>query len=155
MPEGSPEPRSFAAGQAAACPGLTVRGIHVHAGSALADTTAWAQAGVCATRLLGQITGRCPAADTVDYGGGFPLAGPGLPGPARFRAELLDALAVAGLPTPARPAIEPGRYLVGGAGWLVGSVLHTRGELELCERPAIRAVGSFRPGPRTPQEIGA
>jgi diaminopimelate decarboxylase len=105
-------------------PGLTVRGIHVHVGSALAEVGAWALAGVRATRLLADIAGYCPRADTVDYGGGFPLAGG--PGPAQFRDALLDALAAAGLPLPPRPAIEPGRYLVGGAGWLVSRVLHVR-----------------------------
>jgi diaminopimelate decarboxylase len=140
---GMPEDEILAlAGRAAeAGPGLTVRGIHVHVGSALADTAAWAQAGVRATGLLARIASRCPQADTVDYGGGFPLPGPGLsgsgtpgsglpgsglPGPAQFRDALLDALDRAGLSCPARPAIEPGRYLVGGAGWLVCSVLHTR-----------------------------
>jgi diaminopimelate decarboxylase len=111
---------------AADCPGLTVRGIHVHVGSALADVRAWAQAGVRATRLLADIARFCPRADTVDYGGGFPLPGPGRPGPAQFRDALRDALGAAGLSLPPRPAIEPGRYLVGAAGWLVSRVLHVR-----------------------------
>jgi len=117
---------SALAGNAAAnFPGLTVRGIHVHVGSALTDVGAWALAGIRATRLLADIAGYCPRADTVDYGGGFPLPGSG-PDPAQFRDALLDALAAAGLALPPRPAIEPGRYLVGGAGWLVSRVLHVR-----------------------------
>jgi diaminopimelate decarboxylase len=108
------------------CPGLTVRGIHVHVGSALTDVGAWTLAGVRATRLLADIAGHCPQADTIDYGGGFPLPGSGRPGPAQFRDALRDALAAAGLPLPPRPAIEPGRYLVGAAGWLVSRVLHAR-----------------------------
>jgi diaminopimelate decarboxylase len=115
---------ALAKGAAASFPGLTVRGIHVHVGSALTDVRAWALAGVRATRLLADIAGYCPRADTVDYGGGFPLAGG--PGPAQFRDALLDALAAAGLPLPTRPAIEPGRYLVGSAGWLVSRALHVR-----------------------------
>jgi diaminopimelate decarboxylase len=111
---------------AANCAGLTVRGIHVHIGSALTDVGAWALAGVRATRLLEDIARYCPLADTVDYGGGFPLAGPGNPGPEQFLEALLDALAAAELSLPPRPAIEPGRYLVGGAGWLVSRVLHVR-----------------------------
>jgi diaminopimelate decarboxylase len=117
---------ALARGAAANCPGLAVRGIHVHVGSALTDVGAWALAGVRATRLLADIARYCPRADTVDYGGGFPLPGPGSPGPAQFRNALLDALAAAGLSLPPRPAIEPGRYLVGGAGWLVSQVLHVR-----------------------------
>jgi diaminopimelate decarboxylase len=111
---------------AADSPGLTVRGIHVHVGSALTDVAAWALAGVRATRLLADIARYCPRADTVDYGGGFPLPGSGRPGPAQFRDALLEALAAAGLRLPPRPAIEPGRYLVGSAGWLVSRVLHVR-----------------------------
>jgi diaminopimelate decarboxylase len=117
---------ALARGAAANCPGLTLRGIHVHIGSALTDVGAWALAGLRATRLLTDIARYCPRADTVDYGGGFPLPGPGSPGPAHFRDALLDALAAAGLSLPPRPAIEPGRYLVGGAGWLVSRVLHVR-----------------------------
>lgn len=120
------EIRALARGAAACAPGLTVRGIHVHVGSALTDVGAWALAGVHATRLLGNIVSYCPQADTVDYGGGFPLPGPGCPSPAHFLEALRDALAAAGLALPRRPAIEPGRYLVGAAGWLVSAVLHAR-----------------------------
>ena len=121
---------ALARGAAADYPGVTVRGIHVHVGSALTDVSAWALAGLRATRLLADIARYCPLADTVDYGGGFPLPGPDSPGPAQFRDALLDVLAEAGLPLPPRPAIEPGRYLVGSAGWLVSRVLHVREQPE-------------------------
>ncbi len=107
-------------------PGLRLRGVHVHAGSDLRDVAAWATAGVRAVRLLGLLRRFSDAADTVDFGGGFPLPSDGAPGPDRFRQALTAALAQAGLALPARPAIEPGRYLVGAAGWLVASVLHAR-----------------------------
>jgi diaminopimelate decarboxylase len=87
---------------------------------------AWAEAGLRATRLVRELASYAPDADTVDFGGGFPLLAEDAPGPAQFRAALLRALEDAGLPLPARPAIEPGRYLVGDAGWLVASVLHSR-----------------------------
>jgi diaminopimelate decarboxylase len=106
--------------------GLRLRGIHVHAGSDLRDVAAWANAGVRATRLLHELAGYAAQADTVDYGGGFPLSAEDAPSAARFRTALLRALDDAGLALPARPAIEPGRYLVGGAGWLVAGVLHAR-----------------------------
>ena len=129
---GLPEAEISALARSAAAdyPGLTIRGIHVHVGSALTDVGAWALAGLRATRLLADIARHCPRADTVDYGGGFPLPGSDSPGPARFRDALLDALADAGLSLPRRPAIEPGRYLVGGAGWLVSRVLHVRKQPE-------------------------
>jgi len=128
---------ALARSAAADCPGLTVRGIHVHVGSALTEAGAWALAGVRATALLADIARYCPRADTVDYGGGFPLRGPGRPGPAEFRDSLLGALGAAGLSLPPRPAIEPGRYLVGGAGWLVSRVLHVRQPQSSAEEPRV------------------
>lgn len=110
----------------AAATGLRLRGIHVHVGSALTDVGAWSEAGLQATWLLAEINRHAGTADTVDFGGGFPLSGPGLPGPAEFHQALLRALSQAGLTLPPRPAIEPGRYLVGQAGWLVSRVLHVR-----------------------------
>src|SRR5215469_5022750 len=53
---------ALARNAAAQCPGLTVRGIHVHIGSALTDVGAWALAGVRATRLLADIARYCPRA---------------------------------------------------------------------------------------------
>ncbi|HET8718370.1 MAG TPA: hypothetical protein VFM50_11540 [Nocardioidaceae bacterium] len=105
--------------------GLRVRGVHVHIGSNLADVAAWTEAAVHAVRLLDQVARHAPDADTVDFGGGFPLPAAG-PAPDDFRTALADALSAADLQMPARMAIEPGRYLVGAAGWLVGSVLHRR-----------------------------
>lgn len=106
--------------------GLRLRGIHVHAGSGLEDVRAWALAGLRATRLAAALGGEAGGLDTVDFGGGFPLAAPGAPSPRRFGDALAGLLHANGLRLPARPAIEPGRYLVGAAGWLVSSVLHVR-----------------------------
>jgi diaminopimelate decarboxylase len=105
---------------------LRVRGIHVHVGSNLRDVEAWASAGVQAVRLLAEIAPHAESADTVDFGGGFPLSGPGAPTPAQFHDALAEGLENEGLPWPAVCAVEPGRYLVGAAGWLLSSVLHSR-----------------------------
>ena len=106
--------------------GLRLRGIHVHTGSDLRDVGAWSAAGLRATRLLAELASLEQTADTVDFGGGFPQAAQSAPSPARFLAALTEALTSAGLQLPPRPAIEPGRFLVGSAGWLVTSVLHAR-----------------------------
>ncbi len=105
---------------------LRVRGIHVHVGSDLREVAAWADAGVRAVRLLRELASSVENADTVDFGGGFPLESADSPGPADFHDALTRRLAAAGLELPPRPAVEPGRYLVGAAGWLVTRVLHSR-----------------------------
>ena len=111
-------------------PGLRLRGIHVHVGSDLNDVQAFSSAGVRAAQLLAGLQVARPEdrhwLDTIDFGGGFPLPVPGAPAPESFRDALVRALDRAGLELPPRPAIEPGRYLVGAAGWLVARVLHTR-----------------------------
>lgn len=112
----------------AAAGGLRARGIHLHVGSQLGAVDAWRDAvrrGLALLALLG--AGRADF-DTFDVGGGFPVGDAGtVPPPARFAAEaagLLDA--VAADRRPARLAVEPGRFLVAAAGWIVGSVLHVR-----------------------------
>jgi diaminopimelate decarboxylase len=106
--------------------GVRIRGIHLHVGSNLSDVVAWSTAGSQAVRLLGTLSERLPSADTVDFGGGFPVGGSGLPGPDSFRDALVRELEAAGLQLPPVTAIEPGRYLVSTAGWLVSRVLHGR-----------------------------
>lgn len=107
---------------------LRARGIHLHVGSQLGAVDAWRDAVRRALALLALLAAGQPRLDTLDVGGGFPVGDEGtVPSPARFAAEvgaLLDAL-----PPDRRPrrlAVEPGRFLVARAGWLVGSVLHVR-----------------------------
>ncbi|HEX5013165.1 MAG TPA: diaminopimelate decarboxylase [Candidatus Limnocylindrales bacterium] len=113
----------------AASAGLRLRGIHLHVGSQLGAVDAWRDGVRRALALVALIRGGLDAFDTLDVGGGFavaPLGNPA-PGPERFAREvgpLVDAL-----PADRRPrrlAIEPGRYVVARAGWLVGRVLHVR-----------------------------
>jgi diaminopimelate decarboxylase len=107
--------------------GLRLRGVHVHVGSDLRDVRAWADAGVHAASLLAELARYAEGSlDTINFGGGFPLASKDAPAPTQFRAALTDALGAGRHRLPPRPAIEPGRFLVGGSGWLVSSVLHSR-----------------------------
>jgi diaminopimelate decarboxylase len=108
--------------------GLRLVGIHVHMGSLLRDVSAWAEAGRRAVALLDRVRGVYAGPgtpDVVDFGGGFPAYG-AEPAPADFAAALAEALDGAGLTLPGTVAIEPGRVVVGAAGWLVAGVLHTR-----------------------------
>jgi diaminopimelate decarboxylase len=110
-------------------PRLRPRGIHLHVGSQLGAVDAWRDAVRRGLALLGLLRGSLPEFDTLDVGGGFPVGplGEPAPSPARFARELPELLAA--IPPDRRPsrlAIEPGRFLVARAGWLVARVLHAR-----------------------------
>ncbi|WP_082468761.1 diaminopimelate decarboxylase family protein [Sciscionella sediminilitoris] len=103
--------------------GIRVRGVHVHVGSQLGEVTAWRNGAHAALEALDLVRTKHSGADTVDFGGGFPVLGtPSGPGPsaADFAAVLTEH------ELPARCAIEPGRALVAEAGALLASVLHVR-----------------------------
>ncbi len=102
---------------------------------------AWRDAvrrGLAVLALVG--AGR-PDFDTFDVGGGFPVGEPGtVPTPGRFAREIAPLLeAIPAGRRPRRLAVEPGRFLVAQAGWLVASVLHVR-EREGADGRAIRIV---------------
>ena len=105
------------------------RGIQLHVGSQLGAVDAWRDAVRRGLALVGLLRGGLDAIDTLDVGGGFGVqpVGEAGPRPARFARELPDLIET--IPTDRRPrrfAIEPGRFLVARAGWLVGRVLHVR-----------------------------
>ncbi len=108
---------------------LVARGIHLHVGSQLGAIDAWRDAVRRGLALLALLRGTYPSFDTLDVGGGFPVApiGQPSPGPERFARELPALLeAIPEDRRPARLAIEPGRALVARAGYLVARVLHVR-----------------------------
>ncbi|MEO8207677.1 MAG: diaminopimelate decarboxylase [Chloroflexota bacterium] len=109
--------------------GLVPRGIHLHVGSQLQTVDAWRDATRRGLALGALIRGGRPGFDTLDLGGGFPVAPSDepVPSPAHFAREVPGLLVgVAADRRPTRFAIEPGRYLVARAGLLVGRVLHIR-----------------------------
>ena len=108
---------------------LRWRGIHLHVGSQLGAVDAWRDAVRRGLALVALLRGGLPGFDTLDLGGGFPVPPLGDigPRPERFAREIPDLLeTVPADRRPARLAVEPGRFLVARAGWLVGSVLHVR-----------------------------
>ncbi|MEA2623370.1 MAG: diaminopimelate decarboxylase [Chloroflexota bacterium] len=109
---------------------LRWRGIHVHVGSQLGAVDAWRSAFRLGLRLLALQRATLPDLDTLDAGSGFPVdfgeAG-SVPGVELFAREAaVELAAVAAESRPARLAVEPGRSVVAGSGWLVARVLHVR-----------------------------
>jgi diaminopimelate decarboxylase len=111
---------------------LRWRGMHLHVGSQLGAVDAWRSAFRVGLRLLELNRATLPDFDTLDAGGGFPAPmnqgeADSIPGAALFAQETARELRE--LPAKSRPkrlAIEPGRSLVAGSGWLIGRVLHVR-----------------------------
>ena len=126
---------------------LRWRGLHLHVGSQLGAVDAWRDAVRRALALFGLLRGGLPDLDTLDLGGGFPVGPHGIavPGPERFAAELPALLAT--IPADRRPgrlAVEPGRFLVARAGWLVARVLHVRQRVGPApERPPSEGAGAL------------
>ena len=119
---------AIAAGGGADGP-LRPRGIHLHVGSQLGAVDAWRDAVRRALAVTALWRGAIETFDTLDVGGGFPVfdADQPAPGPERFARELPALLeAIPRDRRPSRLAIEPGRFLVARAGWLVARVLHVR-----------------------------
>jgi diaminopimelate decarboxylase len=109
---------------------LRWRGVHLHIGSQLGAVDAWRSAFRIGLRLLSLQKAELPDFDTLDAGGGFPVAfdaPESVPSAARFAEAVLAELdAMPADARPARLAIEPGRAIVAGCGWLVASVLHVK-----------------------------
>ena len=110
---------------------LRWRGIHLHVGSQLGAVDAWRSAFRVGLRLLELQKAILPDFDTLDAGGGFPVAYHGnpdsTPAVARFAHEAAAELKeLSPSARPRRLAVEPGRAVVAGCGWLVGRVLHVR-----------------------------
>jgi diaminopimelate decarboxylase len=113
----------------AGSPGLRLRGIHLHVGSQLGAVDAWRDGVRRALAIVALVRGGLDDFDTLDVGGGFPVLplGDPAPEPERFARELPGLLDT--IPADRRPRrlpIEPGRYLVARAGWLIARVVHVR-----------------------------
>lgn len=108
-------------------PGICLRGVHVHVGSQLAGVQAWTGGAKAALEVWAQLREQWgDHVDTVDLGGGFPSGVATAPSPAAFHRALDHLIATEKLTVPPRLAIEPGRYVVAAAGWILARVLHVR-----------------------------
>jgi ornithine decarboxylase len=103
--------------------GITVRGLSFHVGSQVPDSRKHVEAiGACAELLAAARRERLGILDTLDIGGGFPIAyGKKIIDINRFCAPIRAALAK--LPRRLRIIAEPGRFIVGPAAIGVASVM--------------------------------
>ena len=107
---------------------LRWRGIHLHVGSQLGAVDAWRSAFARRPSPAGAPARRsCQNFDTLDAGGGFPVAygrePNSVPSPAPFRASsaMAELEQISRRCAATRLAVEPGRAVVAGSGWLVGA----------------------------------
>jgi diaminopimelate decarboxylase len=110
---------------------LRWRGLHLHVGSQLNAIDAWRSGARLGLRLLQLQSASLPRFDTLDFGGGFPVAyddrPDSVPSATHFAAAVAEEIAA--MPADARPArvaVEPGRAVVAASGWLIARVLHVR-----------------------------
>ena len=108
---------------------LRWRGIHLHVGSQLGAVDAWRDAVRRALAIVALLGGGLPDFDTLDLGGGFPVATAGevVPAPSGSPASCRPC----STRSPRTDAPRGWRSSRGGsswpgAGWLIGSVLHVR-----------------------------
>ena len=120
---------------------LRWRGIHLHIGSQLRALEAWSTAARQALAAFRVLRRSLPDFEVLDFGGGFPVATAGDqtgPAPANFFGAVRTALNdLAQADRPAALAIEPGRFLVARAGWIVARVLHLRPGRGPAEEPLV------------------
>ena len=116
--------------QAAALPGLAIRGIAVHIGSQLTDLAPSRAAFERVGALLADLRRAGYAIRTVDLGGGLGVpynpALPMPPSPAAYGAMVREVTAGWGV----RLIFEPGRVIVGNAGILLARVVRVKEGVE-------------------------
>ena len=120
-------PLEFAAGllrDLARKPGLEPVGVHVHLGSQILDVEPLGRAARVLADLTREVRDAGVVLSHIDMGGGLGIAYDGLTkaDPVAYAAAVLPPIRETGV----HLIVEPGRYLVGAAGILVGRVADTK-----------------------------
>jgi diaminopimelate decarboxylase len=105
-------------------PGLAVVGIHMHLGSPILSAEPYRAGAAKALQLIAALRKQGHAISVLNMGGGFGIhyrKQEALPASA-FAEAILPAVKESGC----RLVLEPGRFIVGNAGILVGNVLFTK-----------------------------
>jgi ornithine decarboxylase len=114
---------ALALARLAASLGIPLRGFSFHVGSQAPDARKHVEAiEVCAKLLVAARREKLGKLDTLDIGGGFPIAyGDAVPDIGRFCAPIRKALKL--LPKRIRVIAEPGRFIAGPAAIAVAAVM--------------------------------
>ena len=110
--------------EAAALPGIDIKGVDVHIGSQLTDLEPYKNAFNRVRELVQQLRGEGHDITRVDLGGGLgiPYDANILPDPTAYAAVALEAIGNLGC----QIIFEPGRLIVGNAGVLVSEVIYMK-----------------------------
>lgn len=109
---------------AATLPGIHVRGVDVHIGSQILEPAPYLAALLQVLELVEQLAGEGIGLDYLDLGGGLGIPYSGGEGitAAAFAETVLPHVVASGM----QLIVEPGRFIVGGAGLLVSRVLYVK-----------------------------
>lgn len=110
--------------QAAALPGIEIRGIDVHIGSQILDAEPYERALAQTLELANELRADGIGLEYLDLGGGLGISYSGEKAvtAGEFAARIIPRLQGSGL----RLVLEPGRYIVGHAGVLLTRVLYVK-----------------------------
>ena len=106
---------------AATCPGIVPVGLALHIGSQILSTTPYRAAYARTAELVRSLRAAGQTVEMVDCGGGLGVGYRNEPAPSP--AALAGAIATAFAGLDLRVAVEPGRWIVAGAGLLLATVI--------------------------------
>jgi diaminopimelate decarboxylase len=104
--------------------GLRANGVHVHIGSQITSLDALVRAAQAAVSLAVSLRAEGIAIQHVDFGGGLGISYDGntVPDPSEYVSRLVELMRPTGL----EAIVEPGRTLVGPAGYLLSHVVDVK-----------------------------
>ncbi len=111
--------------EAAAWPGVEVRGLHFHLGSPIYSAEPYERALQVLLPLVERLRAAGLAPDTLNLGGGWCISytGEDVPGPERYAEALRSGLEKSACPV---IIIEPGRYIAGNSAILLTRVVYRK-----------------------------
>jgi diaminopimelate decarboxylase len=105
-------------------PGVRITGLHMHLGSPILSTDPYKAGAAKAVELIGKLRSQGHPIAVMNMGGGFGIHY--RKQEARSAAEFAAVIVPAAKEAGCRLVLEPGRFIVGNAGLLLGRVIYTK-----------------------------